>query len=217
MATFVQFFQGIIAGLSLLGVGVALLYATSLSGSGINLVVNGTVVALSASRNIVPTNREPSIEITSEAAPADEASPEVVTPQVADEALLLSDLPPLSKSAAVDYYNLIAPDLSALMVSFGRLARMLENPRPEEMGWRSDVSQLIDLLEGAYARMTKLEVPTNATAMHLYLMEATGRCLGVTDTLGDELETVPPDLFPVLGKTLSRCTESMKSVANEIN
>lgn len=212
MATVVQLLQGMIAGVSILAVGVGLLYVTSLSGSGINLVVNGTVVELSASRQQV----DPAADIPEVAEEPSSAESNHENLTTATEITATADFDPLSAISALDYYNLVAPDLSALMVSFGRLGRMLENPRPEEEGWRNDVTQVIDLLEDAYTRLSLLTIPPDASEVHRFLMESTGRCLGVTDTLSSDLTTVPSDLFPVLGKTLTRCTENIKQVATEI-
>lgn len=216
VATLIQVFQGIIAGVSILATSVGLLYLTSLAGLGIQFEVDNTVVEISADHRaaVVAPTAQPDPIPTQEAAPVEIESAAMVIDEATQlERALAPEVPP---STALDYYNLIAPDLSVALVSLGRLSILLENPRVEEDGWHRDVTQLIDVLERSHEQLSHVDPPAKAAALHDYLIGATGRCLGVTAALDGELEGIPTDLLVVVGKTLNRCTNETKAVVQQI-
>lgn len=217
VATLIHLIQGILAGVSILATSVGLLYLASIGGVGIQFVVDDTVVEISAEHRAAvaasPSQATP--------APTPEASPTPILDTVdpaADDALQMEALlaPQIPASVALDYYNLIAPDLSASVVSLGRLSLLLENPRAEEDGWRRDVVQLIGVLAHSYEQLSRVRPPTEAEALHTFLLDATGRCLSVTASLDGDLTGIPVDLLPLVGKTLHRCTHETKSVVKQI-
>ncbi|MEZ4836788.1 MAG: hypothetical protein R2873_33145 [Caldilineaceae bacterium] len=106
--------------------------------------------------------------------------------------------------------------MSAAIISLGRLSQLLENPRPNEIGWRSDIAQLIGLVTDSYERLIRVRPPADAVAIHSFLIDSTGRCLRITESLSSDLTQVPNDLFPVIGKTLQRCTGETKSVVQQV-
>ncbi|MBI1295179.1 hypothetical protein GC175_09500 [bacterium] len=220
MATLLQIIQGVIAGVSILATTVAILYTASLGGVGINLVLDGEVIEIIASSSVA------SAAESEEAAMAKKESPQMAvsvptpaTQVVAAEkvdAFQLTQPPTIPPTAVLDYYDLIAPDVSAAVISLGRLSQLLENPRAQEEGWRTDVTQLIDIVADSYERLIRVRPPSDAVAIHSFLIDSTGRCLGITEALSGDLTQVPEDLFPVIGKTLQRCTGETKSVVQQV-
>lgn len=222
MATLLQVIQGVIAGVSILGTTVAILYAASLGGVGIQLVVDGQVVeimantamAASTSTETAVDTQEKAVDLVSAvAAPVKSEEADI---EEADETVTVTEPPSIPASAVLDYYDLIAPDVSAAVISLGRLSQLLEKPRTQEEGWRTDVVQLIDMVADSYERLLRVRPPSEAVAIHSFLIDSTGRCLGVTESLSGDLTQVPDDLFPVIGKTLQRCTEETKSVVQQV-
>jgi hypothetical protein len=216
VATLIQLIQGILAGMSILATSVGLLYLASIGGVGINFVVNDTAVEISADHRAAVVDPPPTATSipTPEIDPlADEAATMAVDDAAQAEAMLAPEIP---ASVALDYYNLIAPDLSAALVSLGRLSLLLANPRAEEEGWRRDTAELIKILDNSHERLLSVHPPAEASALHTFLIDATGRCLGVTASLDGDMNGIPPDLLTVVGKTLQRCTDETKSVVQQI-
>ncbi len=222
MATLLQIIQGVIAGVSILATTVAILYTASLGGVGINLVLDDQVIEIFASTSV------DSAATAEEVAMAQRESPQIVAPvsepkavtQVVDaekvDTVQVTAPPAIPPTAVLDYYDLIAPDVSAAVISLGRLSQLLENPRAQEEGWRTDVTQLIDIVADSYERLLRVRPPSDAVAIHSFLIDSTGRCLGITESLSGDLTQVPGDLFPVIGKTLQRCTGETKSVVQQV-
>lgn len=226
LATLLQIIQGIIAGVSILGTTVAMLYVASLGGVGINLVIDGQVVEIMASTAVASaaTVDEPMPAIVESETRVEETTVSTPEPMTAasdandDDADMyaITAPPTIPAGAVLDYYDLIAPDVSAAIISLGRLSQLLENPRPNEIGWRSDIAQLIGLVTDSYERLIRVRPPADAVAIHSFLIDSTGRCLGITESLSGDLTQVPNDLFPVIGKTLQRCTGETKSVVQQV-
>jgi hypothetical protein len=216
VATLIQLIQGILAGMSILATSVGLLYLASMGGVGIQFEVDNTVVEISADRPtpMVAPTAQPEATPTQEADPAEAESAVVAVDEAALLELTLA--PEVPASVALDYYNLIAPDLSMALVSLGRLSILLENPRIEEDGWRQDVTQLIDVLDRSHEQLANVSPPLEAAALHAFLIGSTGRCVGVTASLDGALDGIPPTLLTVIGKTLNRCTNETKSVVQQI-
>lgn len=222
MATLLQVIQGVVAGVSILATTVAILYTASLGGVGINLVLDGEVIEIIASTSVASAATPEEVAMAQKAsaqtvAPASE--PKAIT-NVADaekvDAVQVTAPPAIPANVVLDYYDLIAPDVSAAVISLGRLSQLLENPRAQEEGWRTDVTQLIDIIDDSYERLIRVRPPSDAVAIHSFLIDSTGRCLGITEALSGDLTQVPGDLFPVIGKTLQRCTGETKSVVQQV-
>ncbi|MEZ4635750.1 MAG: hypothetical protein R2856_12465 [Caldilineaceae bacterium] len=155
MATLLQIIQGIIAGVSILGTTVAMLYVASLGGVGINLVIDGQVVEIMASTAVASAatvdepmpaivESETRVEETTVSAPEPMTAASDANDDDADMYAITAPQPSRQVRCSITT-DLIAPDVSAAIISLGRLSQLLENPRPNEIGWRSDIAQLIGL------------------------------------------------------------------------
>ncbi len=220
MATLLQIIQGMIAGVSILASTLAVLYAASLGGYGINVVIDGQVVEIVAGPQAtaatpIPDSAGVQTPVQTDGHDALAAEEEEVEPADSAEDGMTAP-PPIPASAVLDYYNLIAPDISAMVISLGRLSYLLENPRIQEEGWRTDVVQLTSMVSDGYEQLLRVRPPAEAVAIHSFLIDTTARCLGVTQSLDGDLTQVPDDLFPVIGQTLRRCTNETKSVVEQV-
>lgn len=216
VATLMNAIQGVLAGLSILATSVGLLYLTSLAGLGIQFEVDNTWVEIKA-------DHRAAVAAPAQAALAEPAAVALAVPTAVAETADLAvdeartvDAPDLPAGVALDYYNLIAPDISAVLVSLGRISVLLENPRAEEDGWRQNVVQSIDMLRMGHEQLTHTRPPAEANELHTFLLASTERCLGVMTPLSDNLGGVPPELLTVVGKTLQRCIGETKSVVQQI-
>jgi hypothetical protein len=103
-----------------------------------------------------------------------------------------------------------------MIVSLGRLSSLLANARPEEEGWRSDVTQLIDIVRRGHQHLSLLQPAPDVMATHTYLLDTTGLCLGVADSLSGDISQIPAELFPLIGQAFQRCSSEARIVTETL-
>ena len=123
---------------------------------------------------------------------------------------------PLATIDVRNYFNLVAPDLSLLLVTLQRNRALLHAPAPARMEWRMEVSSGHSAITAGYDGLASVEPPPGAAELHGSLLAATESCIGIMRPLEGDLEHISAETFGVIADMIDLCSEEVIAIMDQI-
>ncbi len=213
--TFVGLLQGIATGVGILVAGAGIFFAGPVSGN-FQLMLNDQVVAIN--RPVVAAAGAQPVSVVKMIAAPD--APEAV--QVEPEAVV-SEPEAVSRVASIQftpdpvYYNQTAADLYLMVVSLQRMKTLLDAPRPESEGWRTEIGSLVSAVRLSADNLPGVQPAEAKGELHGVLVNAASRCTNLTLGLEGDLLLVPTETFQTASDPIDGCSADIIAVLQAIS